>query len=75
MNHHPAVFVSSADERPDRRLKRFRAKRALVRVKKTHQKNKLVFCIQPFHDVIELIEIAVADMHGTAGIAVIDADP
>src|ERR1700751_802869 len=29
---------------------------------------------QPSHDVVELIEIAIADMHGAAGIAVIDAD-
>jgi hypothetical protein len=30
--------------------------------------------IQPAHDVIELLEFAVADVHGSAGIAVIDAD-
>src|SRR5207247_8651172 len=30
--------------------------------------------IQPPHDVIELLEVAVADVHGAPGIAVIDTD-
>ena len=30
--------------------------------------------VQPPHDLVELIEVAVADVHGAAGIAVIDAD-
>src|ERR1700722_3482915 len=29
---------------------------------------------QPAHDLVELIEIAVADVHGTAGVAMIDVD-
>ena len=30
--------------------------------------------VQPPHDLVELLEFAVADVHGAAGIAVIDAD-
>src|SRR5258708_24984567 len=33
-----------------------------------------IFGIQPPHNLVELFEITVAEVHGAAGIAVIDAD-
>src|ERR1700738_1672804 len=37
-------------------------------------RRKLASLIQPSQNLVELFKVAVADVHGTAGIAVIDAD-